>query len=208
MSMTLATLKSETRSLLNEPAQEFFDDTEIERWLQQAAIDVSRVALCVEGSAEVGLTTDTQEYSLTGTDAVDAIKIHAVIYDEKGLMKIDPRMIAHITGTASGTPAYWYDWGGSIGFWPVPDSDCNGTSADLYFSEETDDVTEIPDEFQLDLPLYAASRGKIKEGKFAQAAQLQQMYLNSVAFHRQNLHERGRDSKDMMKVPDRTVQAQ
>lgn len=204
MSMTLDNVKTEIRALVNEPAEVLFSDTELTNWIKQATIDISTKALCYEAIASLTLLDATMEIS----KPTDCLKIYAIYHDGKGLMKIHPRQIAHLTATASGTPLFWYEFADKIGFYPVPDAAAAAATTKALISKETDDVTALPDIYQPLAVIFGAHKAKLKEGKPAQAAQLYQQYLNSLVFHRQDLYERNVDSKDMFRMPDRAVAQQ
>lgn len=202
--MSVNDAKTEIRAILNEPAAVFWSDAELENWIEQATIDISSKTLCIEASGSITLVLSQLEY----TEPTGCIKVYAANYENKGLMKIHPRQIAHITAVAAGAPQYYYHFAGKIGIYPIPDSGSAGDSVAILFSKESTTFTDLPNEYQPYAILFAAARAKLKDLKFAQSAQIMGQYLNSLMFHRQDLYERGVDSKDMMKIPDRTVVAQ
>lgn len=195
---TKATLKAEIRRLLKEPTPLFFSDAEIEGWIDQAAIDISMKTLCYESIDTVSLVAGTLEYSVP----TDAIKVYGCANANKGMIKIHPRMLAHIVETSPGTPLYYYHFADKLGFYPVASS---SGSISVYSSKITNDIADIQDEYQPFAIPYAMYKAKLKDDKFSQANSYLVSYLNSLIFHRQDLYERGVDSKDMAKVPDRTV---
>lgn len=205
MAMTKSDILTEVRALVNEPTATMFSDSEINSWIDQAAIDISTKALCYEQTEDITLATDTMEYT---PSTADVLKIYAAHYNNSGLIRIHPKAVAHITSVSSGAPVYWYEHHGKVGFYPVPSASESGNTVTIMFSSETDDITDIPDEYQPLAILFVASKCKTKEGKFSQAAQLYAQYLNSLYFHRQDLHERGVDSLDQFRIPDRTIVAE
>jgi len=193
-----ANILTEVRNILGEPSAVFWSDNEINEWIDQAAVDISSKAMCVEASGTLTLASGTLEY----TEPTDCIKVYAVLVSNRGLLKIHPRQLGNATETSSGTPNYFYHFNGKIGVYPVPSA---AGSATVLYSKETDDITDVPDEYQPYAILFAAAKAKIKDQKFDQANTLMVQYLNSLIFHRQDLYERGVDSKDMLRIPDRTV---
>lgn len=201
MSYTKEQIRTEIRALLNEPSPSFFSNTEIDEWIDLAALDISTKTLCVEASGTVALVSGTLEYN----EPSDCIKVYTCLLDKAGLLKIHPRQLAHINPDTSGTPLYYYHFANKLGFYPVPGASVGGHNVTVLFSKQTDDITEIPDEYQAYAIQYGVIQGKIKDGKYGQAAALLTAYLNALVFHRQDLYERGVESKDMQKIPDRTV---
>uniref|UniRef100_A0A6M3XAB4 Uncharacterized protein n=1 Tax=viral metagenome TaxID=1070528 RepID=A0A6M3XAB4_9ZZZZ len=198
MAYTEASLLTQVRSILNEPSEQFFDDTEITAWLKEAAIDISTKTMCVETSAAVTVTAGT----LDATEPTDCLKVYAVYISNKGLMRIHPRQIAHITPTPSTIPQFYYHFAGKLGFYPIAST---GMTATVLYSKLVDSVVNLPYEYQEYAIDYAVYRAKLKDGKYAQANHVLSKYLNSLIFHRQDLYEKGVDSKDMFKIPDYTV---
>lgn len=72
---TSAYLLANIRVLLNDVAETEWSDDELNKWVQEAAIDISTKALCYE-VIDTSLATATG--TLTYTEPTDCIKIHAV----------------------------------------------------------------------------------------------------------------------------------
>lgn len=208
MSMTLAGCIDEVQVLMNDLAGTVITDVLVTNWLKQAAIDITTKALCCEVNDEdaISLSDGVMEYNVpTG-----CLKVYAAILNEsgtkqKGLIKTHPKTTAHLTNIASGEPVYWYEFGQKVGFYPVWAAGGTRDKVGLLYSMVSDDVTAIPDTYQLLAIMYAVHKAKLMGGKPAQAVQYYQQYLNSLIFHRQDLYDRGVDAKDEFKLPDRTV---
>lgn len=209
---TTAEAKQQVRSLLNEPTANYWTDDEIDKWIQEATVDISSKTLCVEKKDTIALVTNTMEYTALetlGAGAIaDIIKVHAVIYNNdsttyKGLMKIHPRAIAHLPDqAASGVPSYYYHFASRIGFFPIPASGQNAHSPIIYFSISEETITNLPYYYQLASIYYAVAMARKKQRMNAEADQFYAMYLNSMNFHRADLYDRGVDSKDMFQIPE------
>ena len=209
---TAAEALGQVRSLLNEPTASYWTDNELNKWVQEATVDISSKTLCVEKKDTIALATNTMDYTALetlGEGAIaDIVKVHAVIYNNdsttyKGLIKIHPRAIAHLPESTSGVPNYYYHFAGSIGFFPIPSSDENGHSPIVYCSISDETITNLPYYYQLAAIHYAVSMARKKQRMEAEAMQFYMMYMNSMQFHRQDLYDRGLDSKDMFQIPDR-----
>ena len=210
MSLSAAQVRTEVRAVLNEATAAFWSDTEIDNWVSQAAIQISSAG-AVETTATVTLSASTIEYALptsfsNPTPAGDAslIRVSAALYSNTGLVRIHPRTIGHITADLTDdTPRYWAQFGRRIFFFPVG-SGASGT-VQLLCHVETDDIADIPDEFQPLAILYAAGKGKEKDNKYADARFLLSEYFNALAFLRNDILERGVDSKQMLTIPNEIV---
>jgi len=198
MSFTKTQILAEVRSLLNEPAAEFWTDEEIGNWIDQAVVDISTKTLCVETTGDIELGADTAEYDFpTG-----ALKVVACLYDGRGLLKIRPHQVGHVTERTKGKPEYWYPFAKKIGVFPVPDSTRAGEKMTVYYHKMTYDITLIPDEFQLLAIQYAVRNALMKDRKWASAAQMNGIYLNNAGFGRQDLILKPGDAKEDYRVPD------
>lgn len=205
----------QVRSLLNEPTASYWTNDELNKWVQEACVDISSKTLCVEKKDTIALATNTMEYTALetlGAGAIaDIIKVHAVIYNDdsttyKGLVKIHPRQIAHLPDqAASGVPSYYYHFGATIGFFPIPSSSENAHSPIVYFSISDETITNLPIFYQLAAIYYAVSMARKKQKMIAEANQFYTMYANSMVFNRADLYDPGAESKDMFQIPDRAV---
>ncbi len=209
--LTLDEAIDEVQVLMNDPGGLIFTDALITNWIKQAATDISSKTLCYETNDDdaIQLVDGTMEY----TTPTDCIKVYAAVACKKGtpntaqrgLIKIHPKQIAHLTSVASGDPIYWYEFGEKVGFYPVWATGGTVDHVGLLYSAVTEDITKISSQYQPFAILYACHKAKLMDGKPAQAAQYYQQYLNSLIFHRTDLYERGVDAKDEFKMPDRTV---
>jgi len=204
MALTKANIHTEIRTLFNEAAAGFFDNTDVDNWIDQAAIDISSKSLCCEDSSqELTLVEGTLEYDRpTGI-----IKVISCRFENKGLMKINPWQIGHLGSTTSGPPQFYYEFAKKIGIYPVCDADSATKKVPVLGAKEVDSIVDasFPDEYQPYAILYGLYRGLLKDKMYANANNVLSMYLNNLLFHRQDLQERGEDSRDMMKLADRTV---
>lgn len=210
---TAAEALQQVRTLLNEPTANYWSDDELNKWIQEACIDISTKTLCVEKKDTIALATNTLEYTALetlGAGAIaDIIKVYGCIYNNdsttyKGLIRIHPRQIKHLPESTSGPPFYYYHFAGRIGFFPIPSSSENGHSPIIYFSKADETITNLPYYYQLPAIYYAVAMARRKQRMEAEAMQFYMMYINSLNFYRADLYERGVDSKDMFQIPDRT----
>jgi hypothetical protein len=207
MAMTLAQVRTEVRAVLNEPTAAFWSDTEIDNWLKQASILLSSTG-CVETTATVALSASTIEYAAPTTFAnpnptsSGLIAISSASLNDISLVKVQHKQFGHITADVTGnTPRYWAHFGQRVFFYPVG-SGASGT-IDLLCHVESDDVTDIPDAWQPLAIAYAAGKAKQKDGRFLEAQTLFAEVRQILVFLRNDLLERGVDSKQSMTIPTR-----
>ena len=199
------------RSLLNEPTAAYWSNDEIDKWIQEGCIDITTKTLCYEKSGDITLvSTPVLTYGGVGSDSIDDMaKIYgAVYYDNtntyRGLIKVHPRQILHLPQVDAGEPYYWYHFGDMFGIFPVS----NGAvvtavgKVKVFYSMADETITNLPYYYQLLALIYAVSMARRKQGRNAEAGQFYMMYINSMRFYREDLYERGVDSKDMFAIPD------
>lgn len=207
MSLTLANVIDEVQALMSDPAGSIFTDSLVTNWIKQGVIDITTKALCYELKSNTTALVDGQmEYTVpTGCLKIYNAYIHqGADVSMKGLVKINPKSIFHLTRVESGEPEHWYEFAGKVGVHPVFATGGARDTLGLHYSAVTDNVTLIPDLYQPLAILFATHKAKMMDRKPGQAAQLYQQYLNSLMFHRQDLYERISDAQDDFRIPDRT----
>ena len=206
MAYTKAQVHTEVRALINEPTPAFWSNAEIDEWIDMAALDISVKTHCVETTGTVTLVASTLSYAepttFSPTVAGDSniIKVYSAFLLNLALQKVHPRMWGHISATASDTPRYYSHFAGSLWFYPVA---TGAGTVTLLCSVRTDDVTALPFEYQHLAIKYVAYMAKLKDRKYAEAAQLYAEYANGILFQRTDLQDRGVDAKEEMTIPDR-----
>lgn len=201
MSLSKANIRTEIRTLLHEAAAGFFVNTQIDNWIDQAAVDISSKTLCYEASDEITLAEKYLEYSIPS----GCIKVVTCQLDKKGLVRIYPRHMGHISDTIAGPPGFYYEFAAHIGFWPVCDAANNGKKVTVLSSKQTNVITNIVDQYRPYAILYGLYRGLLKDKKYASASNIISVYLDKLLFHRQDLQERPPESWDMMKLAQRIL---
>ncbi len=204
MPLTQAQLVTEVRSLLNEATAAFYTDVQIQNWLQQGARDLSLKTRCVEADATISVVTSTLNYAVP----TDAFVIHSILNAATGiaLTKILPPKAGHIVDSASAAiPLYWWLFNDKI--WLTPLASGSSTLTVLY-SKTTETVTDIPDEYRIELINYATSRALIRNEQAIEALAVMNMYNNHVQFARLDVIERGTMSIDELTLPDTKLRPQ
>jgi len=207
MALSLANVIDEVQTLMNDTGS-IFTDLLVTAWIKQGVTDVTTKTHCFEVSDPdaIAMVDGTLEYAVP----TDCLKIHNAFLNTaagaqpKGLVRIHPKLMYHVTNVESGEPEYWYEFGGMVGFYPIWATGVVRDTAGLHYSKKSDDVTLIPDAYQPLVIPFAAHKAKLMDGKPAQAAQYYQQYLNSALFQRQDLYDRIYDAKDDFKLPDRS----
>lgn len=207
MALSLANAITQVRGFLNEDTASFWTDAEITYWIQEGCRDFSSKTLMVEGDGDITLVANQLSYD--STDAAflaDVIEPYAAIYNDgstgyKGLLKVHPRKLGNLNA-ATGAPRFYCLHNRKIYIWPLTTAAvvAAGGTVKILYAEETDDITEITDEYQHLPILYACAKAKMKDQKFAEAQALMGQYIMMANFERQDKHGREEDTYDMFKV--------
>jgi len=197
------------RSILNEPTQQFWLDTQLNNFIKEGTVDVCAKTMCYETIGTLALYDDLIEYSQPSK----CIKVRAcTFYDSvagtyRGLNKTHPRTLNNIEPVDDGDPQMWYHFGDKIGVHPIP-SGMAAAGADkiyVYHSAVTETITNLPAKYRTFAADYAAAMALLKFRKNQAAMSIYTSYLNSIKFARLDLARMEIDSKDMFKVPDMTI---
>jgi hypothetical protein len=210
MSLTLAGSITEVRDLLNEATAVFWTDAQITRWLQEGVRSFSSKTLMVEDTQDIDpLIAGQLSYSASDETWIgDAIEPYAAIFYDgsskyKGLIKIHPRQIGNLALGTDGPPKYYTMHDRMIYIFPRTSAavvTANGKITFL-FAKESDDITEVTDEYQHLPIIYAVAKAKQRDQKFSEAAALFGQFYQEVSFERQDKHSREVDSIDKFKIP-------
>jgi hypothetical protein len=213
MALTLLNAVEEVRDILNEDQAAFFNDSEIQRWVQEGCRIFSSKSLMVEDTQDLDpLIASQLSYSSSDETWIgEVLEIYSAIYYNattgkyKGLIKQHPRMIGNQATFTSGEPKYYAQHNRRIYIYPLTTAArvTAGDKITFLFAKETDDITAITDEFQHLPIIYACAKCKQKDQKFAEATSFMSQFYQELAFERQDKHGREEDSLDMFKTKAR-----
>lgn len=182
--LSVATIRAQSRILLNEPTAAFWSDTDFTSWCQLIAGDISSKTLCYEQSKSVTLVNATPEYPYSGW-SLNCIKILGVIINGVGIKKFEPWMQGVQTVKATGMPEYFYDFAMYLGLYPVPTTIEAAYPCKIFYADWTNDISLIPDKYLFAAVLATTSLGLLKERQYQKAMVMQQQYMALLGFDRQ-----------------------
>jgi hypothetical protein len=193
------------RNNINEITPAFWTNVQLTNWLKLGCIATSTLVHCYENSADVTLVANTLEY----TEPTDAGRVYACLYKVtaggtyKALQKIHPRMLSRTEVETAGPPVYFYHFRKKLGVWPLPTATeiAAGGTLQVYFSQITDDINNIPTAFQGLPVLFATAKALRKDRRHEEADKYQAEFRESIPVYRQDLIERGSNSDDIMQIP-------
>lgn len=184
-STTAATIILNARAYLNdESSAPFWDGTELLQWLNDGMVDLVGRSHCLETTENINLVADQVEYPITSSYIL--VKwVRYVDSDSKkhGLLPGNPFDAGSVEDVEE--PAYWYDWAGKIGVYPVLSS-VTTELVTVYLVTRpaaitpTDAIT-VPAIYDKALTMYVVAQAWAKDrqmGKYAQAMGLYQAELD------------------------------
>lgn len=208
---TLSDALKQLRYLLKDTDSTSYDytDPELENWLKEGCVDVSAKTLCVEAidTTTVVLKANEKEY----TEPTDCVKVFTCVYTgeatDRGLQRIHPRMLSHIEYKDDGVPKYFYHFASKIGVFPIPTEAQSGEICHVYFSKVSEDLSDLPDEYQIAPILYALSQAYLREEQTNKSQDVYNRYAMILNYHREDLHNYKMfvESFDYFKIPDRSI---
>ena len=192
MAFTLTTATTQVRALLNEASAYFWTDAEIQAWIQQGCIDWSEKTLGIIKEDTITLATSTYKYSTSTNDYIDnAIQCLYAEYNSKALQRVTLNQMRGHNQTALASdsyPKYYYDTYDGLTYklfiGPTPSATYNTETMTVLFAVRTDDITEIPYEYQQTIFLYAAAKAHAKDRQFGDSKLMWQQYINNLSFSR------------------------
>lgn len=210
MAYSLANSIIEVRSLINEASAGFWTDAQITEWIAQGCLDWSEKTLLYKLFDTVSVVTNTTSYTTSGSSYIDnAIRTLHAEYDGKAMKRATYEEIRKHTArdlsvSSEATPTYYYDSynGSTFTFYigPTPSATENGNNISVIFACRTDDITEVPDEYQPTIFLYAAHKAKIKDRQYQEASLIYQQYINHITFARKDSLEHGQHNVDSFRT--------
>lgn len=151
---TLADVIEDVRRTFGDESSVQITDKDIARWTSAAQREIlinNRVLRTVGDTVSVAGQSaySVSELKILAIQSIhyNGVKVEYLSFNEaeEYVLKNDP------SKTSTGTPQIWYEWGGVINLYPVPDVD--GATITLYYVKEPDEVSTsngnlaVPDQY-------------------------------------------------------------
>jgi len=199
MAYTAATALTEVRSLIQEPIAAYWTDTEINEWIKQGCLDWCEKTLLLCKEDTITLVANQVQYTTSTNSYIDnAIRTLHAEYNNVAMQRVRYEQLRGHNAMKLATdpaPKYFFDKYDGTSFTvyvaPTPSATYDSTIMSVLFAIRTDDITEIPYEYQQVIFLFAASKAKVKERQWQESALLWNQYVNNIAFSRRDTQELG-----------------
>ena len=209
MSFTLATATTAVRNGLNEDTAVFWDDTELQTWIQEGCLLFSSATLLVEDTQDITLVANQLKYTSSDHSWIaNCLEVYSGYYDDQsnnyaGMIKAHPRQLGHLDTFTAGDPKYIMLHKRELYIWPLTTAAIvsAGGVATVLFAKVTNDITAIQDEFQIWPMMYALAKAKQKDRREAEASSLFTQFYTMLNFERSDKHARETDSMDRFLIP-------
>lgn len=188
--ITAQTLIDRLRQDVNDSTTTLFTDAEAARWCDESVKIIASQARCMEGYSACTLTANTMTYSMS----VSHYDIESAWYDSQStsapqryffLQKVDPAAIFNLP-REGGRPAFWFEWAGYIGFWPVPGTAESGKDVTVYYVKKPTGVSgvssaiETPFYFDPVILLYLKAKYAEKDQDEGRAAYYKGLFYQAI----------------------------
>ena len=190
------------RILINNANDNFWSDAEMLGWVNEGMLDIVSKSHCLEGTAEIILSTDTKDYAWTGTSNYLTVDPHGAYIQLHSSSKYktltnNKSVIGHITNT--GPPAYWYEFNGRVHVWPVPIAAYSGSTVYVDYVAIPDGCStsglaiETPEIYDPALVYFVISRAMSKEKNQASMAYMN-LYQQTIDRYRADFIDEPKES--------------
>lgn len=222
MAITLEQSRTDLRAMIGEVSPIRFADADLNDWLDQGQRDVAALTLGYQKRAEFADTDNPQamiagvrEFAVSGPVASgglgisDSIAVLHVWLNGDSIQMWNPIMLdtGDPRSAGGGTPHYWYEFAGNIGFIPYPNAAfIAGTFTfemlyAAYPTEWTSGASVLPSGLD-ELPTYfALSRALIRLKRWSSAWQTYQFYFQMLLDYRQIILSRITTPKSDLRRP-------
>ena len=210
MALTLTTATTEVRDALNEATAVYWTDGQIQNWIKEGCRIFSSKTLLVEDTQDLNPLVESQlSYSSSDeTWIANCIEIYSAIYNSgttyKGLLKSHPRKLGNVATFTAGVPKYYSLHDRMIYVWPLTTAAIAASGIITFlFAKYTEDIADLPNDYQHLPVIYAVAKCKQKDQKYAEANTLMAQFYAEIDFERQDKHAREEDTLDMFKTKAR-----
>lgn len=208
MAYTLAQSITEVRNILNEDTPSYWSDTQITSWIQQGVLDFCTTSLLYMKEDTITLASGTTQYTTSTNSYIDnGIRTIHAVYDGRALQRVTYEQLHKHNARALGgstSPNYYFDhYDGNtftIYIGPTPGATEDTNTLTVYLASRTDDITDLPWEYQPSIWDFAAHKAKFRERQYQESYLYYQKYTNNIAFLRQDGIQRGIQPVDSFRV--------
>lgn len=141
-------------------------DDDILRWVNSAQREILISNRILKAVGTSSITAGVAEYTLDGLNvvAIQSIHFNGKKLDYKSFAEAEEFVNSSDPGnTLTGDPILWYEWGGTINLYPVPDADYPSALKVYYIKEPTPltqatDSLDVPDSYYENVLQYVLSK--------------------------------------------------
>jgi len=213
---TRSTQISDARSLLDEPVEAFYLDSEIVRWLNDADVIFAQEAEFTEFSSTANIVADQREYALPSTlTRIKAVYVNGNLVDPidiKDEATFTNSGIANAALATLGVVSYFRQFGTNILLFPTPTSAITDGLKVIYYgtvaaigAASSTATSALPVAFHDAASYYAAYKGKLKRQEYDKAAALQTIFKGRITDAKRLLHPRTRAGLPKVRDEDQLV---
>lgn len=130
-------------------------DADIYRWIDSAQLEITARIAPVKGKATTSLVAGQRDYQLSGLaiHQIESIHIDGTRIENMPFQEAEQKILhENLNGFEQTRPAFWYEWAGTISFYPTPNESLTD-GIEVFYTRMPSRVTSptatltVPDKF-------------------------------------------------------------
>lgn len=163
-------------------------DDDIIRWINSGQEEILIRSEPLKATTTADLVAGQSDYTLpTGIQRLQSVLVNGIPVEQRSVQEIDEYVLHSDPNRndASGQPAVWTEWGGTITFYPTPSTSTTGGITLRYVKgadpvSATNDVLSVPDAFYNRLLEYVLQQAYEMDENFAAADTKAQQFTQNL----------------------------
>lgn len=119
------------------------EDADLVRWITDAQDVINYQNKVLKSTATIPAVTEQATYTFPTTQVlqIESLHFNGVRIPNVPFAQAEETLIG-VDSDATGTPQFWYEWGGTFTFWPAPDE---ANDITVFFTSLVQPVPVLPD---------------------------------------------------------------
>lgn len=160
-------------------------DTDIVRWVNEAQQEIGTMLKPIKARSTTNAVIGQSDYTLPTESAVQIESIHVNDRKIEGInfSQAEEDIYSNGVKAQAGLPVKWWEWGGVITLWPVPNETC---SLSFYYTKQPAKVTglqdllTVPDKHYDSIMYYVMAKAYELDEEFEAAREQRQLFQNRI----------------------------
>lgn len=170
------------------------EDADLLRWLNDAQNEINSENKVLKATSTTPAVSGQASYTFPTAQIlqIESIHFNGVPIRNVPFAQAEEILIGN-DPTATGTPQYWYEWGGTFTFWPAPDTTDDIT---LYYTKNPDEILAsfdpvnavigLPDKYDGDIISYILKQAYEMDEDWQASGAKKQEFTEGLAAKRED----------------------